>query len=61
MELYFSSNYDTNSLFLLQIPSNLLANLEKEEELPYFDLKKYFWILKFIIIYNEYYKLKSKF
>ena len=33
MELYFSSNYDTNSLFLLQIPSNLLANLEKEEEL----------------------------
>ena len=33
MELYFSSNYDTNSLFLLQIPQNLLDNLEKEEEL----------------------------
>ena len=33
MELYFSSNYDTNSLFLLQIPHNLLDNLEKEEEL----------------------------
>jgi len=33
MELYFSSNYDTNSLFLLQIPENLLDNLEKEEEL----------------------------
>ena len=33
MELYFSSNYDTNSLFLLQIPHNLLDNLEKENEL----------------------------
>ena len=33
MELYFSSNYDTNSLFLLQIPHTLLDNLEKEEEL----------------------------
>ena len=33
MELYFSSNYDTNSLFLLQIPNNLLENLEKEDEL----------------------------
>ena len=33
MELYFSSNYDTNSLFLLQIPQHLLDNLEKEEEL----------------------------
>ena len=33
MELYFSSNYDTNSLFLLQVPKNLLDNLEKEDEL----------------------------
>ena len=33
MEIYFSSNYDTNSLFLLQVPQNLLDNLEKEEEL----------------------------
>ena len=33
MELYFSSDYDTNSLFLLQIPHNLLDNLDKEEEL----------------------------
>ena len=33
MELYFSSNYDTNSLFLLQVPKNLLENIEKEEEL----------------------------
>ena len=33
MELYFSSNYDTDSLFLLQIPPNLMDNLEKEEEL----------------------------
>ena len=33
MELYFSSNYDTNSLFLLQVPKDLLNNLEKEEEL----------------------------
>ena len=33
MELYFSSNYDTNSLFLLQIPHNLLDNLENEKEL----------------------------
>ena len=33
MEIYFSSNYDTNSLFLLQVPKNLLENLEKEDEL----------------------------
>ena len=33
MELYFSSNYDTNSLFLLQVPKNLLENIEKEDEL----------------------------
>ena len=33
MELYFSSDYDTNSLFLLQVPKNLLDNLEKEDEL----------------------------
>ena len=33
MEIYFSSNYDTNSLFLLQVPKNLLETLEKEEEL----------------------------
>ena len=33
MELYFSSNYDTDSLFLLQIPPNLMDNLENEEEL----------------------------
>ena len=33
MDIYFSSNYDTNSLFLLQVPKNLLENLEKEEEL----------------------------
>ena len=33
MELYFSSDYDTNSLFLLQVPKDLLNNLEKEEEL----------------------------
>jgi len=33
MEIYFSSNYDANSLFLLQVPKNLLENLEKEDEL----------------------------
>ena len=33
MEIYFSSDYDTNSLFLLQVPNNLLNNLEKEDEL----------------------------
>jgi hypothetical protein len=32
-DIYFSSNYDTNSLFLLQVPSNLLENIEKEDEL----------------------------
>ena len=33
MDIYFSSDYDTNSLFLLQVPGNLLNNLEKEDEL----------------------------
>lgn len=33
MDIYFSSNYDINSLFLLQVPKNLLDNLEKEDEL----------------------------
>ena len=33
MDIYFSSDYDTNSLFLLQVPGNLLDNLEKEDEL----------------------------
>ena len=32
-EIFFSSNYDTDSLFLLQVPNNLLESIENEEEL----------------------------
>ena len=33
MELYFSDEYDNESLFLMQMPENILKKIEKNENL----------------------------